>query len=286
MKDSFLFQSNFKEVADKLPDDLRLKFYDAITDYAFNGTMPDDVVIAALITAISLNLDSMTNLDKKNVRGGVREGAGRKSKIIKNNQNNQNVVFDSFEKNQNNQKNQSGVFDSFEKNQKEEKETKEKKNPPLNPSEENKNNKNIYTPLYVSPLDEKEAEAEESVCKDNREDEFREEGCVDKVPKKKFTPPSLDEIKAYIVERGAESLVDAQKFYDYFTVGGWKDSAGKPVKNWKQKLITWEISGRRDRTIKAAAGLINVQTSPQESMRTHFMPVTDEYRRAWLRGEV
>ena len=55
---------------------------------------------------------------------------------------------------------------------------------------------------------------------------------------KKFTPPTLEDVKAYAESRG--NKVDAQKFFDYYTEGKWKDSGGKPVKNWKQKMITWE----------------------------------------------
>lgn len=54
----------------------------------------------------------------------------------------------------------------------------------------------------------------------------------------KFTPPTLEEVQAYCKERG--NKVDAKAFFDYFTTGGWKDSKGNPVKNWKQKIITWE----------------------------------------------
>ena len=31
-----------------------------------------------------------------------------------------------------------------------------------------------------------------------------------------------------------------KKFFNYFDVGNWIDSNGNKVKNWKQKLITWE----------------------------------------------
>ena len=54
----------------------------------------------------------------------------------------------------------------------------------------------------------------------------------------KFRPPTLDEVKAYIAQRN--SPVDPVKFFEYFSAGGWKDSAGKPVKSWKQKILTWE----------------------------------------------
>lgn len=55
---------------------------------------------------------------------------------------------------------------------------------------------------------------------------------------KKFIPPTLEEIKAYCKERN--NSVDAQKFFEYYSAGHWKDGQGRPVKNWKQKLITWE----------------------------------------------
>jgi hypothetical protein len=60
----------------------------------------------------------------------------------------------------------------------------------------------------------------------------------DKQVKKEFIAPTFDEILIYSKERKAEHI--AKKFYDYFTTGDWKDSKGNPVKNWKQKFITWE----------------------------------------------
>lgn len=49
----FLFYDNFKETADTLPDDMRLKFYDGLTDYVFKGIEPEDLVIRALIIAMN-----------------------------------------------------------------------------------------------------------------------------------------------------------------------------------------------------------------------------------------
>lgn len=52
----------------------------------------------------------------------------------------------------------------------------------------------------------------------------------------KFTPPTLDEVKAYFKEKGyVESA--AIKAYDYYSAGDWKDSKGNQVKNWKQKMF-------------------------------------------------
>ena len=58
-----------------------------------------------------------------------------------------------------------------------------------------------------------------------------------KVNNKAFVPPTLDEIKKYITEKNLK--VDGEHFYNYFTEGKWVDSNGNKVKNWKQKLLTW-----------------------------------------------
>jgi hypothetical protein len=53
-----------------------------------------------------------------------------------------------------------------------------------------------------------------------------------------FQPPSFDEVKEYSSKRGRQDL--SKQFFDYYDAGDWHDKDGKPVKNWKQKFITWE----------------------------------------------
>ena len=59
-----------------------------------------------------------------------------------------------------------------------------------------------------------------------------------KPPRAHFVPPSLEEVRAYCQSRS--SPVDPVAFYEYFETGSWKDAKGQPVRNWKQKLLTWE----------------------------------------------
>ena len=71
---------------------------------------------------------------------------------------------------------------------------------------------------------------------------------TNKKPNKKtniFVPPTLEEIETYCKERN--NNVDAKKFYDYYTAGNWVDAKGNKVKNWKQKLITWEKMNNTDK---------------------------------------
>lgn len=67
---------------------------------------------------------------------------------------------------------------------------------------------------------------------------------VIKRDKRKFTPPTFDDVSTYCKERN--SSVDPKKFFDYFNAGNWIDSKGNPVRNWKQKIITWE--GRKPKS--------------------------------------
>lgn len=56
--------------------------------------------------------------------------------------------------------------------------------------------------------------------------------------KEKFKPPTLEEIKEYCLNR--KNDVNPEKFFEYYQESDWKDKNNKPVKNWKQKVITWE----------------------------------------------
>lgn len=51
--------------------------------------------------------------------------------------------------------------------------------------------------------------------------------------------PTLEEVRDYCINV-RHNNVDYQKFYDYFNEGNWIDSKGNKVRNWKQKIITWE----------------------------------------------
>lgn len=76
--------------------------------------------------------------------------------------------------------------------------------------------------------------------------------------KKEFKPPTLAEVRAYCLER--DSAVDPNRFFEYFETGNWRDSKGQPVKNWKQKLLTWERAEAPDKAQAAAAGTVCVDS--------------------------
>ena len=235
MREKFTFLKNFKDAADRLPDDLRLKFYDSITKYAFEGIEPDDAIISALIGAIKPSLDT------EEKRGGARDGAGRKSKEIKINQNNQKNQNEFFEK-----------IENFEKNQNNQNIQKEKKISPLNPLEENKNILPPYTLKGVVPPkgDDHQIDLEEWI-KENKQEPLP-------AKQTKFKKPTLDEVEAYMSESGY--AVSAERFIAYYDSVGWK--VGKnPMKDWKAALRGWAIREQaRERTLRAASGLVGVRS--------------------------
>lgn len=56
--------------------------------------------------------------------------------------------------------------------------------------------------------------------------------------RKKFIPPSLDEVTAYCNER--HNGISPSAFVDYYEARGWKYGTGKPMVNWKAAVRTWE----------------------------------------------
>lgn len=68
---------------------------------------------------------------------------------------------------------------------------------------------------------------------------------------KRFSPPSLDEVREYIRSRG--SNIDPEAFHAFYEANGWVQGRdGKPIKSWKHAVITWEkMEGKYGRPKKA-----------------------------------
>ena len=100
----------------------------------------------------------------------------------------------------------------------------------------------------------------DSVTKDNESKSIeleREKEKEDIKPQKRFVKPTIDEVRAYCLERGKG--VDAEKWYNHYSANGWKVGRSKMV-DWKAAIRTWERSDDNGR-----------------SRRTDFTPYPDEY---------
>lgn len=56
--------------------------------------------------------------------------------------------------------------------------------------------------------------------------------------RKRFTPPTLEEVRQYCEER--KNGIDAEHFIDYYAARGWELKQGQKVKDWKACVRTWE----------------------------------------------
>ena len=104
---------------------------------------------------------------------------------------------------------------------------------------------------------EKQSEAKESLnvqVKVNVKDKVK-----DKV-KKVFTPPTVDEVRAYCRERN--NGVDPEKFVAFYESKGWMVGRN-PMKDWKASVRTWE--GRDKAAPKAAIRSVPAQNYTQRN---------------------
>lgn len=61
---------------------------------------------------------------------------------------------------------------------------------------------------------------------------------------KRFTPPTVEEVNSYILEKGYD--VDAEAFVNFYESKGWFVGKNK-MKSWKAALVTWNLRHRYDR---------------------------------------
>lgn len=79
----------------------------------------------------------------------------------------------------------------------------------------------------------------------SREDKDRvEESVVEK--RKRFSPPTVEEVAAYCDERG--NNIDPQHFVDYYSARGWMIGKNH-MKDWKAAVRTWEKSDKKTNNI-------------------------------------
>ena len=203
MKDRFMFFYNFKQTADNLPDELRLKFYDALTAYAFVGEEPDEPIIRALVRAFK------PSLDKEERRGGNHNPTGQNGQSeVKDGQNRSKLV-------------------------------KVGQSEKISAQSEVKDGQNGQT--FLETETETETEAEDTYT-DFSDKSSKSGMCVtdDSTAVKKtqkFIPPTVEEVSAYCLERG--SGVNPERFVDFYTSKGWMIGKSK-MKDWRAAVRNWE----------------------------------------------
>ena len=67
----------------------------------------------------------------------------------------------------------------------------------------------------------------------------------DSMKRKRFTPPSVEEVAEYCIERC--NNINPQAFVDYYAQQKWKLSNGNPMADWKAAVRNWENRNKNRR---------------------------------------
>ncbi|CAN8141011.1 hypothetical protein THIOSC13_420001 [uncultured Thiomicrorhabdus sp.] len=112
---------------------------------------------------------------------------------------------------------------------------------------QNNNVTTLITILNYEEYNQTESKTESRRRTDGEQTETPKEVKKDN---KTFIRPSYEEVKAYCDER--KNSVDPQKFLDHYDANGWVQGKGKPIKDWKACIRTWESN-----SVKAKKKLTN-----------------------------
>lgn len=65
----------------------------------------------------------------------------------------------------------------------------------------------------------------------------------DSFVRKRFTPPTVEEVRSYCQERN--NGINPEAFVDFYTANGWTQGRGKPIKDWRAAVRTWEARDKQ-----------------------------------------
>lgn len=87
----------------------------------------------------------------------------------------------------------------------------------------------------------------------------------------KFIPPTQEEVIDYCNQNSLS--VDPYYFYRYYTESDWHDAKGRPVKNWKQRMITWNANAKAKEYSRSKSS----ETNKAEESDERFNKALDDY---------
>lgn len=80
--------------------------------------------------------------------------------------------------------------------------------------------------------------------KENSENEFPSTPQKQKNVKDRFVTPDSEEIKNYFLEK-ENTIIEAEKFYNYFESNGWLVGGKTKMKDWKAAARNWMLNTKR-----------------------------------------
>lgn len=118
-------------------------------------------------------------------------------------------------------------------------------------------------PAVNDNVNDSQENVNDSQGTDIEEDKEKEKEKKNNSESKRFTPPTVEEVRSYCLER--KNNVDAQRFVDYYTSNGWLVGKNK-MKDWRAAVRTWE----RNNTSSSKSGNIAVKQNASSDLDDIF----------------
>ena len=232
---AFLYYTDWAEAMLSLPDDLRLKIDDAIKRYVLYGEEPDDNYIKYSMYSMmrmKIEKDTEAYAERCKAISEVRSDAGKKGneKRWGNSQSSQTVANGRKSRKTSQVSQSSQTVANGRKSRK--------------TSQVSQSSLNTDTDKYYkenTPLT----------------------GVKESTKRTAFVPPSLDEISAYISEKGYS--VDAERFFNFYEAKGWMIGKNR-MKSWKAAVANWE----KDEKEKSSAKKERATPQPSKPIERNY----------------
>lgn len=127
---------------------------------------------------------------------------------------------------------------------------------------------NVQRCLYSAALLNDEKDIDEMAVKS--------QAAMPKVSIMRMRPPTLQEVREYCFLR--KNDVDAQRFYDFYSANGWVQGRGKPIKDWKAAIRTWERGNELYKTLSNGRHKGIMQAERRKSLFEEVAEIDSAYR--------
>ena len=229
-RESFVFYRSFYEGIKELPRDIQGEVLTAIMEYGLNGVTTENQkpITKAMFALIKPQLDANNQRFENGKRGGRPKADCNQTETETKPKQNRNKTKLKPNHNQTETKPEPNVNDNVNDNDISFLEKKKQKSASVDFDEEGKNNQPLSDQKETSP------QVAPAPPPDSEES---------KKTKKRFVPPTPEEVQNYCNERG--NGISGAEFCDFYTSKGWKVGR-EPMKDWKAAVRTWEAKRKNN----------------------------------------
>lgn len=204
MKDSFVFYREWLDGLSKLDTTLKAELLDAIIAYGLDGKKNQlspmaEIVFGFIKPRLDKDAEKYEQICERNRENGKKGGAPKGNQNARKNNPNNPMGYKTTETTQNN---------------------------PINPNNPKQHDMILYDNDMILN--------DNTISKEIEKEKKDKDKSLSK--KNKFIKPSVDDVYAYILEKGYN--VDAEHFVSYYESNGWKVGRNQ-MKDWRAAVRTW-----------------------------------------------